>query len=351
MSEFEVRTSTGSYAVTIRAGSFAETLASGSHDLVLADAFFTDAVADTGLPAVLVEADERHKNLAEIDRILGEFSDHGLTRGGSVIALGGGVVQDLGTFAASVYMRGISWTYAPTTLLAMADSCIGGKSSLNVSRAKNLAGNIYPPASVVVDPEFIATLETEDVIAGLGEAVKIAFCAGPEVFGSYLHHYDDRAHWEPLIEGVLCAKKWFIEIDEFDRAERRLLNFGHTFGHALEAATEFSVNHGVAVVIGMLGAAALRRELFETDGSDAPLREHCKVLLGGVPELGPRLERADMARFIAAFLKDKKHPPDGLRVVLPKCGAIGVEEVSLPRSAAVLEAVEAALLEAFRAAA
>ena len=183
-------------------------------------------------------------------------ASHRLTRGGSVIALGGGIVQDLGTMAASVYMRGVRWAYAPTTLMSMADSCIGGKSSLNVSGVKNLAGNIYPPASVVVDPDFITSLEVEDVAAGLGEAVKIAFCAGPEVFASFLRHYEDRAHWEPLIEGVLTAKKWFIEIDEFDHAERRLLNFGHTFGHALEAATDFSVNHGVAVIMGMLAAGS-----------------------------------------------------------------------------------------------
>lgn len=351
MSEFEVTTSTGSYRVTIGAGSFTEELACGGHDLILADQFFTDMIADAPLPVVFVEADEQCKNLVEVDRILREFSDHGLTRNGSVIALGGGVVQDLGTFAASVYMRGIAWTYAPTTLMAMADSCIGGKSSLNVSGAKNLAGNIYPPSSVVVDPAFIASLQPEEVAAGLGEAVKIAFCAGPEVFQSYLRHYEDRVHWEPLIEVVLCAKKWFVETDEFDRAERRLLNFGHTFGHALEVATEFSVNHGVAVVVGMLAAAALRRELFTADGSDEPLREHCGAILSAVPALRSRLERADMAQFLAAFLKDKKHPPDGLRVVLPKASVIGVEEVSLPRSTAVLEAVEVALLTAFEAAA
>jgi 3-dehydroquinate synthase len=351
VSEFEVTTSTGSYPVTIGAGAFRRELADGSHDVILADRFFAAAIADAALPTVFVDADEQRKNLFEVDRILGEFSDHGLTRGGSVIALGGGVVQDLGTFAASVYMRGIRWTYAPTTLMAMADSCIGGKSSLNVSGAKNMAGNIYPPSSVVVDPDFITSLSADDVAAGLGEAVKIAFCAGPEAFESYLRHFDHRGDWEPLIAGVLGAKKWFVETDEFDRAERRLLNFGHTFGHALEAATEFSVNHGVAVVVGMLAAAQLRRELFDTDGSDKPLREHCAVILSEVPELRQKLERTDLARFRGAFLKDKKHPPDRLHVILPKAGVVGVEELSLPRSAAVLEAVEAALSAAIREAA
>ena len=351
MSEFDVRTSQGSYRVTVRAGAFADEVARGGHDVVLADRFFADSVAAAGLPAVFVDAEESHKNLFEVDRILGEFSDHGLTRGGSLIAVGGGVVQDLATFAASVYMRGIAWTYAPTTLMAMADSCIGGKSSLNVSGAKNLAGNIYPPASVVVDPDFIATLGPEDIAAGLGEAVKIAFCAGPEAFESYRRHFADRPDWVPLIDGVLSAKKWFVETDEFDHAERRLLNFGHTFGHALEAATEFDVNHGVAIIVGMLAASSLRRSMFGGDGSDEPLRQQCAAILDDVPALGSRLEHADLARFAAAFLKDKKHPPDGLRVILPKSGAIGVEEVSLPRSPEVMAAVEVALLDAFREAA
>ena len=149
----------------------------------------------------------------------------------------------------------------------------------------------------------------------------------------------------PLIDGVLSAKKWFVETDEFDRAERRLLNFGHTFGHALEAATEFDVNHGVAIIVGMLAASSLRRGLFGDDGSDEPLRQQCTAILGDVPALGSRLEHADLARFAAAFLKDKKHPPDGLRVILPKPGAIGVEEVSLPRSPEVMAAVEVALLD------
>jgi 3-dehydroquinate synthase len=348
VSEFSVKTSVGSYRVAIGAGSFPEELARGGHDLILADRFFALTLQDAKLPVVFVEAEEKRKNLFEVDRILGEFSANGLTRGGSVMALGGGVVQDLATFAASVYMRGIQWTYAPTTLMAMADSCIGGKSSLNVSGAKNLAGNIYPPAAVVIDPKFIATLEAEDVVAGLGEAVKIAFCAGPEAFESYQRRFADRTQWEPLIEVVLSAKRWFVETDEFDLADRRLLNFGHTFGHALEAATDFEVNHGVAVVVGMLAAMSFRREFFGAGGSEEPLREHCKVLLSEVPALRQRLERADMARFLEAFLKDKKHPPDGLRVVLPKAEAIGVEEVALPRSAEVLDAVEAALLGAFR---
>jgi 3-dehydroquinate synthase len=348
VSDFSVRTSIGSYRVSIRAGSFPEVIAPGRCTVVLADRFFAMALANVELPVVFVDADETHKNLYEADRILAEFSDRGLTRGGSLVAVGGGIVQDLGTFTASVYMRGVPWTYVPTTLMAMADSCIGGKSSLNVSGTKNLAGNIYPPAAVVVDPEFIASLSEEDVAAGLGEAVKIAFCGGAAAFERYLHDAADMNNWEPLIEGVLLTKKRFIEVDEFDRGERRLLNFGHTFGHALEAATAFSVGHGVAVIVGMLAASSFRRLHLADGATHRALREYCRSILERVPDLGSRLVDADLEVFRAAFLKDKKHPPDGLRLILPKADEIGVEEVSLPRSAEVLGAVQSALSEAVR---
>jgi 3-dehydroquinate synthase len=127
-----------------------------------------------------------------------------------------------------------------------------------------------------------------------------------------------------------------------------LLNFGHTFGHALETATDFGVNHGTAVVVGMLAAVALRAGLDGDDAAGAPLTQHCTELLADVPNLRATLERADMDRFLAAFLKDKKHPPDALRVVLPKRGEIGVEEVALPRSTATFDTVQDALRTACR---
>src|SRR5262249_733659 len=134
---------------------------------------------------------------------------------------------------------------------------------------------------------------------------------------SYLRHFADRGQWVPLIDDVLRAKKWFVEIDEFDRRERRLLNFGHTFGHALEAATGFAVSHGVAIVVGMLAAGSLRRSLSGPEVADAELLAHCHGLLDEVPDLSDRLARAELVRFREVFLKDKKHPRDGLRVILP----------------------------------
>ena len=190
--------------------------------------------------------------------LLGEMREAGARRSTHLVAIGGGIVQDLATFAAQMFMRGIDWTYVPTTLLGMADSCIGGKSSLNVGRFKNLAGSYFPPRKVVVDPRFIATLPDEDVAGGLAEAAKITFCRGPREFATHRALYDQFPHTaRELLHHTLAAKQWFIEVDEFDRAQRRQLNFGHTFGHALEAGTAFAISHGTAVALGVRCAIAL----------------------------------------------------------------------------------------------
>ncbi|WP_448629983.1 3-dehydroquinate synthase [Cellulomonas soli] len=179
----------------------------------------------------------------------------GVRRGDHVVAVGGGVIQDLATFVTDVYMRGLPWSYVPTTLMAMADSCIGGKSSINVGDVKNLVGGIYPPSAVVVDPDFLASLSATARAAGFSEAAKIAFCRGPETFDGYLAAYDGfEGDPDALIDLVLRAKRWFVEIDEHDRKERRLLNFGHTFGHALEVAVDHRISHGLAVAFGVLCA-------------------------------------------------------------------------------------------------
>ena len=192
----------------------------------------------------------------------------GANRATHLIAIGGGVIQDIVTFCASVYMRGLRWTYMPTTFLSMADSCIGGKSSINVMGYKNLVGNFYPPSQVLIDVDFVDTLDAEKVVGGLFEAAKICYARSYGEFAAYLAEHPaskmslDVAH--VVIVRALRTKKWFIEIDEFDKKERLLLNFGHTFGHAIEAGGDFSVPHGIAVGLGMLVAikyAGLRQWL------------------------------------------------------------------------------------------
>ncbi|NTW39722.1 MAG: 3-dehydroquinate synthase [Cellulomonadaceae bacterium] len=326
-SEFRVASSAGGYDVVVGDGTFAETLADSADDVVVVDAALAALVPARHAPVLTVAADEASKTLAGCEQLILALREAGVRRGDRVLAVGGGIVQDVATFVSDVYMRGLAWRYVPTTLMAMADSCLGGKSSINVGGVKNLVGGIYPPQAVVVDPTFLATLPTSAVAAGLSEAAKIAFCRGPEAFDTYLDHYSQfGASPSALIDHVLQAKRWFVEIDEHDVRERRLLNFGHTFGHALESAVGNRLSHGLAVAAGVL-CAIEHPKASRSDLTDA-LGAHCRALLGSADEVVPALAHFDAERFERAFRSDKKHSAHSFRLILPAVDG-GVAEVEV----------------------
>lgn len=340
-----ITSSRGDYPVRIAPGAFRALLDDCPGDPVIADAFFAADLVDVGDRLIVVEAAEGNKTLAGAERIIEALRDMGIGRGDRVVAVGGGIVQDVATLATSLYMRGIPWTYVPTTLLGMADSCIGGKSSINVGPYKNLAGNFHPPIEIVIDPHFIRTLSPEDRIGGMCEAMKISFCRGPEAFERYLRLQSvaeggGAAAQAELLAHVLGCKQWFIEVDEFDQKERRQLNFGHTFAHALEAATSFKVSHGVAVGVGVVAADHLAVEC-GLPGAPA-LHEHALGLLARVPDLGARLADVDAAAFAKAFMLDKKHGPDGVHVIIPAASG-ATEERVLPGDDGTMTMVRHAL--------
>jgi 3-dehydroquinate synthase len=208
----------------------------------------------------------------------------------------------------------------------MVDSCIGGKSSINVGDVKNLVGGIYPPDAVIVDPTFLTSLSPTAMAAGFSEAVKIAYCRGPEAFEDYLERYD-QFDIDPtaLIEHVLRAKRWFVEIDEHDQKERRLLNFGHTFGHALETAVDHALSHGLAVAVGVL--CAIRHPASATGPEVDRLETHCRELLASASGTEDALAQFDPQRFELAFRSDKKHGSSIFRLILPapRGGVVEVE--------------------------
>ena len=285
------------------------------------------------VPTYLVTAIEANKTLTEVEAICQRMSEAGVTRSSRVLAVGGGIIQDLATMASSIYMRGIRWSYIPTTLTGMADSCLGGKSSINVGSIKNLVGNIHPPENIYIDTAYLATLPDADLTAGLAEAVKICFAKGSEEFVSYLANQDSLApgnsvETQQLIHHSLNCKKWFIEIDEFDRAERQLLNFGHTFGHALEAATDFKVPHGISVALGMM-AANNHPKTVKSESVDS-LVAYCKRILDSHREsLSEAHARADWSTFERAIRGDKKNTKDSLCLILP-IGSAGLAKTYLP---------------------
>ncbi len=321
---FEVEADARSYRVEVSPGAADAALRALPRDaLVICDEIFAARLAGLPCPVLTMPALETHKTLDGAARLLEAARAAGFTRRGTVVAVGGGIVQDVACFVASTFMRGVGWTYLPTTVLGMVDSCIGGKSSINVGTYKNLAGTIHPPDRVLVDPEFARTLPAEHRAGGLCEAAKIAFARSPDTFAAYLDLRAQPSMADADLGRVVAlslrAKRWFIQVDEFDRRERLTLNFGHTFGHALESASGFAINHGAAVGLGMLCALdfSLSRALAKRDATLRRLEEHTLDLLDAVPDLKDALERVDMARFTTALLSDKKHTPEKLTLVLP----------------------------------
>ena len=321
-------------------------------DLLLVDAFFRDRLAlPVGIPVIWIEATEEAKALQETLPLFVALKQAGLGRSSRIAAIGGGVVQDIATFVASLFMRGISWSYVPTTFLGMADSCLGGKSSINVGPYKNLIGNFHPPSRIDILPVFARTLPAVELAGGAAEAAKIAFCRGASAFATYerLAAPVLCGDWQEqqlaeLLHATLAVKQWFIETDEFDQAERRLLNFGHTWGHALESATAFALPHGLAVAIGMMASICFTGH----QPSSAGLWQHCLALLRPVLEPA-QLQLFDAERFLKAFQADKKHSPGHYHLIVPTSTdpvGLGVQEIQLPSVQPSCGAVLGAMQEA-----
>jgi 3-dehydroquinate synthase len=225
------------------------------------------------------------------------------------------------TMVASIYMRGISWVYVPTTLLGMIDSCIGGKSSINTRTVKNLIGNIYPPSRIYIDTNFLSTLSDVDYLCGLSEASKICFCRGESEFKKFLAFAQNKAPSDvaKMVAHVLAAKKWFIEVDEFDKAERKNLNFGHTFGHALEVGSNHAVPHGLAVASGIKAAILFESKNRRASEIERELFDYVSKLTSGISDLF-KFDTIDWAKYSDAFKADKKHSGDEYSLLLPNYG-------------------------------
>jgi len=212
----------------------------------------------------IIPAGETSKNFTALQDILTAFQHAGLDRHSLVIALGGGVVGDLAGFAASIYMRGVAWANLPTTLLAQADSAVGGKTAIDFCGTKNLIGSFHQPALIYVNTAALATLPQDQYISGLAEVVKYGII-DDALFFDYLwynrHHIADRnvQVLEHILHTSYKIKAKIVAQDEKDTGLRQVLNYGHTFGHAIESLTDFTLPHGHCVALGMICAAAYSR--------------------------------------------------------------------------------------------
>ncbi|NIJ09445.1 3-dehydroquinate synthase [Sphingomonas vulcanisoli] len=318
---FDIISSTGSHPVQIADGGLREIISHVKPSIILADAFFAERLRDAPCPTLFLQALETTKEFAQLGPVIEKCRQAGLTRSGMILAIGGGIIQDISCFIASVYMRGARWTYAPTTLLGMVDSCIGGKSSINVGDFKNLIGTFYPPQAVIIPTDVLGTLPTEHIAAGRSEAAKICFAKGNREFDQYLALDGGPMLGDAtaITELSLGSKKWFVETDEFDRGERLLLNFGHSFGHALESCSDYGLPHGVAVGIGCLAAIEMSLRLHDMSAAqvrvDAMTRQ-LLAILGSLDGLDAEIATVKQDRFFAYFDSDKKHSPTHYQMIL-----------------------------------
>lgn len=350
--EIDIHASQSTYQVIIGQGLVADLLKDTSLFVILDEHLMTLFPGLQHEKAILISAREEEKTLETVAKVIERLRELGANRGGQILAIGGGIIQDVSTFVASSYMRGIRWTYCPTTLLGMVDSCIGGKSSINVGRFKNIAGNFFPPEKIIIDTVFCQTLPREELIAGLFEAVKICYADRNAAFDAYLsvgkpeQVIDDSGRLQEIIRLSLTTKKAFIEEDEFDQGVRLLLNFGHTFGHALEGASHFEISHGIAVGMGMLVSLYFSEDTGRIQSKPpriSALETYVLALMRQVGSVGATLSRVEPQQALGCFKSDKKHT-DSHYVVIAYQEDGGLERTLIP----ITSESEAAILRAFR---
>jgi 3-dehydroquinate synthase len=292
---------------------------------------------------ILIPDGERFKHLATASRIYDALVRATADRASSIIAVGGGVVGDIAGFAAATYLRGIPVVHVPTTLLAQVDSAIGGKVGVNHPMGKNLIGAFHQPAAVVIDPVVLGTLPRREFRAGLYEVVKYGMIASRSLFERIAANLKplfsrDADVLMPVITESCRIKATIVERDEREAGPRRVLNFGHTLGHALEAATKYRrFRHGEAVAYGMMAAAALARARGVLAESDRDALVTVTNQMGPLPPVGD----LSAAQVLEAVARDKKVIAGRLHFVLPI--AVGAVETVTDVSTSELTAAAVAI--------
>ncbi len=272
----------------------------------------------------VLAAGEASKTLHEFGRMIEALAALGATRDACVFALGGGVVGDLAGFAAACWMRGVDCVQLPTTLLAMVDSSVGGKTAVDIPAGKNLVGAFHPPCAVIADTRVLATLPARELRAGLAEVIKYGALGDAGFFDWLQRHADalsagDDAALAEAIARSCAHKAAIVERDPFEKGERALLNLGHTFGHAIETEQGYSapgrdaLNHGEAVAVGMVLAARLSTALGMAPESDGD-RLRALLLQVGLPVAIPA--GLDPLALLERMRLDKKNVAGRLRLVL-----------------------------------
>ena len=281
----------------------------------------------------IVSPSESSKSYEALIPIIERLIQAGFRKNHRLIAIGGGITQDIVSFIASILYRGVDWLFIPTNLLSQCDSCIGSKTSINFREYKNQIGGFHPPRRVFISLDFLRTLSDTEKRSGLGEMIHYFFISGRKHFNLIKEKHTEALNNHEvlgqLIKESLNIKKKMIELDEFNKGPRNVFNYGHSFGHAIESYTNYSVPHGVAVTYGMDIANHLSVRLgFMTNKQ---CEEMSKVL---AKNWGPtKLPNVDLGPFLELLKKDKKNIDNQVRVVLSRgLGDMFLQEIEIDKS-------------------
>lgn len=266
---------------------------------------------------VIIPASERAKSFQSLARYYRWLIEAGFRRNDTLVTFGGGVLQDISGFIASTLYRGVKWIFFPTTLLAQADSCIGSKTSINFDTSKNLIGTFYPPDEIYIDIHFLTTLKRKYWNSGIGEIIKFHLMADNkkyQLLKDFLFSPNPKKPGilKKIIRSTLLIKKMYFSGDEFDLGRRNLLNYGHTFGHALESVSDFKISHGEAVLlgIGIANLFSVRRGIMQPEKYE----EIESTISKHYPSFNS--DFLDPEGIISYMKKDKKRVGDNLSVIL-----------------------------------
>lgn len=272
-------------------------------------------------PCFEIDAKEANKTINSAIQFAEYLESIGTTKANMVYVIGGGIMQDIGAFACAMYKRGIPWTYFPTTLLGMADSCIGGKTGLNHNTTKNLLALFAAPRRIIHFLPFLETLPSREIIAGYGEALRLHATGGPRFVDQFEAHIDDALKGssealQTIISGSLSVKRAVVEKDEFETSLRRSMNYGHSIGHAIEALTNFAFPHGMGISIGVMVENMIASARF---GLNAQQAERINTQAAKLIDLDAKsaLASIDFNEINPVLKKDKKTIGNTLKLAVP----------------------------------
>jgi 3-dehydroquinate synthase len=320
---FAVSSFRGKYDVAFKSWADALTNELTAGDVVIVDRNVADLYPSI-LPliknnkTIFINACEDSKSYIQIGQTIEEIISSGFSKNNRLIAIGGGITQDITSFSSSIMFRGVDWIFFPTNLLTQCDSCIGSKTSVNLGQYKNQLGGFHPPRKIFIDMSFCDTLDIKEICSGLGEMMHYFLVDGniePVTFIDTIKKAkNDITTLQGLVWKSLSIKKKMIELDEFDQGPRNVFNYGHTFGHALEAVTKFAVPHGIAVAYGidLANIISAKKGLI-----DMSLRNEIRLILEEVWSSMP-IPEFDTDIYFSALKRDKKNIGSEVKVILTR---------------------------------